>query len=412
MELFLGRLCLILFNKRGKNVKIQSMRICNVGGIRSLDLKFNSGLNLICGPNGIGKTTIIEAIGNAFSYGNQELKRRAGSEFGEVSIVTKGSATDADEIRYRVEKFRPDENNQFLGNKQYLDLEQIFMFKTHREIPYQLLDSIKRDPYLQGNDLSERIANGIRGDDIKSWFVNRYIFSHLTVSSSLTQEQKENYNIAESCFGILDESVKFKDVVADTFDILLETKNGDIYFEYLSDGYKTCVYILLGIIKEIEYRFKEPHISIKDFNGLIIVDELDLHLHPQWQAGLVKALKQMVPNAQVIATTHSPNMLQAVLASEIIPLSKDESGNVFIKTMKLGEYGLQGWTIEEILEDIMGLPTTLSDIYLNTLSAFDRAMDEENRDKILEQYYILKKMLHPNNPLQRLLKLQVAEWEE
>ena len=74
----------------------------------------------------------------------------------------------------------------------------------------------------------------------------------------------------------------------------------------LSDGYKSCIFILLGIIKEIEYRF--PDINAIDFNGLIMIDEIDVHLHPQWQAKLVSVLKETFPNAQIIATTHSPSV--------------------------------------------------------------------------------------------------------
>lgn len=392
-------------------MKIQKLDITNVCGIKELHLTFNGGLNLICGPNGIGKTTIIEAIGNAFSYGNQELKRRSGTEYGEVFLALEDSATDQGKIKYKVEKFRPDESNQYVGNKQYLDVEQIFMFKTKREIAYKFLDAIKRDPVLQGGELSLRVSEGINGDDIKQWFVNRYLFAHLTVEGSLTIEQNENYNKAVDCFSVLDDSIKFKNVSADTFDILLTTLSGDIYFEYLSDGYKTCIYILLGIIKEIEYRFKEPHMCVKDFKGVIIIDELDLHLHPQWQAGLVRALKKLVPNSQIIATTHSPNMLQAVLANEIIPLGRDENGEVYVKDFVLGKYGLQGWTIEEILQDIMGMPSTTSELYQNTMVAFDNAMYEEDVKTIKEKYEILDKMLHQNSVQRKLLQIQMAGLE-
>lgn len=59
-----------------------------------------------------------------------------------------------------------------------------------------------------------------------------------------------------------------------------------------------------------------------DFDGIIMIDEIDIHLHPQWQAKIVNVLKETFPNAQIIATTHSPSVLQTAKAEEIIPLYK------------------------------------------------------------------------------------------
>ena len=104
-------------------------------------------------------------------------------------------------------------------------------------------------------------------------------------------------------FGILDNTVTFKSVIGSSFDIMLSTDRGEIYFEYLSAGYKSCIYIILGIIKEIEYRFTETPIYVQDFDGVILIDEIELHLHPTWQAELVRVLKLIFPKTQFIMTT-------------------------------------------------------------------------------------------------------------
>ena len=177
----------------------------------------------------------------------------------------------------------------------------------------------------------------------------------------------------------------------------------------LSDGYKSCIFILFGIVQEVEYRF--PEINAVDFDGIIMIDEIDIHLHPQWQAKLVKILKEVFNKAQIIATTHSPSVLQNAVAEEIIPLYKDKNNDTHIKKLKLGEYGLQGWTLEEIMKDVMGMPSTTSELYSDTIYHFNNAMEEENQEKILEYYEILKKMLHPKNSMLQLLEIQVSEWK-
>ena len=69
-------------------------------------------------------------------------------------------------------------------------------------------------------------------------------------------------------------------------------------------------------------------------------------------------------------------------------------------------------TLEEIMEDVMGMTSTNSELYLDTVHKFDKAMNDENQEEILKNYNILKTMLHPNNPMLQLLEIQVAEWKE
>ena len=68
--------------------------------------------------------------------------------------------------------------------------------------------------------------------------------------------------------------------------------------------------------------------------------------------------------------------------------------------------GLQGWTLEEIVKYVMEMPETTTLLYQETLEQFDDAMNKEDQDAILEQYHLLKEMLHPDNPLCRLLSIQ------
>ena len=209
----------------------------------------------------------------------------------------------------------------------------------------------------------------------------------------------------------MDNTVTFKTVAAGSLDIILSTDRGEIYFKYLSAGYKSCIYIILGMIKEIEYRFAEIPIEAKEFDGVVLIDESELHLHPSWQGELIRTLKTIFPQTQFIVTTHSPNVLQCLEKDEIIALGKDERGNTIVKKLQLGKFGLQGWTLEEIMKDVMEMPAVTSQLYQETLKRFDKAMNQEEQNLIIEQYNLLKEMLHPENPLRKLLSIQVAEWE-
>lgn len=395
-------------------MKINSLIIDGIGGIKHLDLHFKDGLNVICGANGIGKSTILNTISDAFNRGwPSRLKRNAlcteGTYFINIDTFINNKCQQK-EIKVSINSFQAIEMDTPHRFTEPEEVENFLFFGIERNINYFALDSIHRDPHRDLGTIGNMATTGVKANDIKDWFINRYLFKDK--SGSLEQQQINNYNIAETTFSVLDNTIKFKTVKADTLDIILSTSNGDIYFEYLSSGYKSCIYIIMGIIKEIEYRNNAHPIDINDFNGVVLIDEIDLHLHPIWQAGLVKALKKIFPHVQFILTTHSPSVLQSLEKDEIIALGYDENNNTYIKELNLGKYGLQGWTLEEILQDVMDMPSTSSQLYLDTMKKFDTAMDNEDKEEILKQYRLLNEMLHPNSRLRRLLSIQVAEWED
>lgn len=383
---------------------IQDIHITGVGGIRDLYLDFKEGLNVICGANGVGKTTILNCINDFFIF-NSELKRNTAYESGNI-LLNYTSSNQEISISHEINMFEPKDYNLGMMQQQVNDRFYILNFGSDRDIKYKALENLTPDPV---GEYKDNYGLYVSQEDIKNWFINRYAF--VDKENSLTNEKINNFKLATENFNILDDRITFKTVDGATYDIILNSPDGDIYFEYLSSGYKTCFYIILGIIKEIEYRFKNKCANANEFCGVILIDEIDIHLHPLWQSKLLNALKSLFPNCQIIVTTHSPSVLQALEKDEIIALDIDKNYNVYKKELNLGEYGLQGWTLEEILTDVMGLPSTNSTIFEETITAFDKALDDEDYQNIKFYYDKLDKMLHPTSTLRRILKIQMAGME-
>lgn len=389
-----------------KSMKIEKMTINNINGIKHLDLSFNHGLNLICGENGVGKTTILRAIIHYYMNGNDiYIKKHCGSEKGTVDIKLLG---ENNSVHYEVQKFVPGYVERY--SSEFEKSNQILYFSSFREIKYEQLDSIPASNNVDTdvNSINHSTSLLLLGaeKDTKKWLANRCAFY---IIGSLKPYQIHNYELCKKVFKLIDNKLQIE-TVDETCEIIVDFNSSKIFFEMLSDGYKSCISILVGIIKEIEYRF--PKINADDFDGIIMIDEIDVHLHPQWQAKLVKVLKETFPKAQIIATTHSPSVLQNAKTEEIIPLYKDENGDVHINELHLGEYGLQGWTLEEIMKDVMGMESTTSDLYAKVMNEFDQAMKEDDVKTAKEKYELLNKMWHPDNVLRQLLKIQMAGMEE
>jgi predicted ATP-binding protein involved in virulence len=107
-----------------------------------------------------------------------------------------------------------------------------------------------------------------------------------------------------------------------------------IPIDLLSDGFKS----MLAMVADIAYRCitLNPHLGEKalESSGVVLIDELDVHLHPNWQQKVAKMLKATFPNIQFIVTTHSPLILHSLeLGDRIITL---EDNQVYYHDNKFG----------------------------------------------------------------------------
>ena len=114
----------------------------------------------------------------------------------------------------------------------------------------------------------------------------------------------------------------YYDTDADQIMIKLD-KEGLVPFNYLSDGYRNMV----AMVADIAHRASRlnPHFdseSAKKTQGIVLIDEIDLHLHPKWQRRVVDDLQEAFPNIQFVATTHSPFIIQSLKAVRLLILTK------------------------------------------------------------------------------------------
>ena len=86
--------------------------------------------------------------------------------------------------------------------------------------------------------------------------------------------------------------------------------------------------------------------------GIILIDEIDLHLHPQWEAVIMERLHNIFPNCQFIVTTHSPLVVGSLPSSQIFQLSLNSEGKVQVAHPDFSK----GLTANEVLSSIMKTP--------------------------------------------------------
>lgn len=179
--------------------------------------------------------------------------------------------------------------------------------------------------------------------------------------------------------------------------VMTNSEKIDLEIDQLSGGYKAVLSVIADIAKRLSIANPESSNPLEE-EAVILIDELDLHLHPKWQKEIVADLKRTFPNCQFIISTHSPFIIQSLDADELFDIKSmsyaEEKGNY------------KGWSIEEIQEHKMGVEPKTA-IFNNYLEKFSSAIDNENYDAVKELYEKLKDMVSPDSKESRILKLDM-----
>jgi hypothetical protein len=94
-------------------------------------------------------------------------------------------------------------------------------------------------------------------------------------------------------------------------------KGTDLTFDHLSEGYKSVLIFVTDVLYRLNKNLNNNN-KVTDLQGIILVDEIDLHLHPKWQRVIVGKLRKLFPNVQFIFTTHSPTIIQGASKDAIM----------------------------------------------------------------------------------------------
>lgn len=123
----------------------------------------------------------------------------------------------------------------------------------------------------------------------------------------------------------------------------------------LSDGEK-CLMAMIGDLARRMAIANPVRDNPLHGDGVILIDEIDLHLHPKWQRNLVPRLTKVFPNCQFLISTHSPHVITHVQPENLFLLNLDDDG----LSVRRPEESY-GKSVERVLEDLMGLDTTRPD---------------------------------------------------
>ena len=361
-------------------IKILTLTLENFRGIKELQLPFEPGLTVIAAVNGGGKTTVIDALAMLLSWLTARTKRDSGKggRIKEVEINNDRKhaqlSLQTTSGEWSIGKTRKGTDYVVISN--LLALANIVrqlrgQLETENSLPVFAFYPVNRA--VRDDDFPKRIRIKHEFDPISVYddFLTSSANFRLFFEWFREREDIENENLRTN--GILQnvDTLEFLDLQLEAVRSALEkflpeyhdfrikrqplrmvVTKGDqeLIIDSLSVG-ETCFIALIGDIARrlsiANPRKKNP----LEGEGVILIDEIDLHLHPAWQRRAVTNLTKVFPNVQFVVTTHSPQILSEVAPESIRLLYQED--NLIKFTIPKQSIGLNS---AQILRELMDDP--------------------------------------------------------
>jgi len=173
--------------------------------------------------------------------------------------------------------------------------------------------------------------------------------------------------------------------------MLIDKSDIEFNLNQLSDGEKNLITLIGDIARRLAIANPESDNPLEG-SGVIMIDEVDLHLHPKWQQLMIPQLQTIFPNCQFIVSTHSPQVLNNVQPQNIILLNNKD--NELTYSFAIESYGKNS---DRILEDLLGVDARPSNIK-NDIEKLYRYIDEEKIDEAKRIYKDLSNKIVGGDP--------------
>ena len=380
-------------------MKVKKLNLTNFRDAQALYLELNPKLNVFVGVNGSGKSTVLDAIAIMLSWTVSRINRSGASGRPIVeSDITNGKSTSSIQLSCEVENkmvewklFKVRKGHAASEGKttlqelnDYTKGIQSKISETSEKVNLPLFDyypvnrAVLDIPLrIRGKhsfDLLTAYAGALTsGADFRTffeWFREREDLENenmrFIIGKPILDPQLEAVRSALTKF-----LPEFSNLSIRRNPLRMEVKKYDriLTVNQLSDGEKSIIALIGDLARRLA--IANP-ISEKPLHGsgIVLIDEIDLHLHPKWQRMIILKLLDVFPNCQFIISTHSPHVITHVPPESLFLLEQKDSGIVAKKPSE--SYGKN---VDRVLEDLMGLETTRPNEVDSDLSRIFKTID-------------------------------------
>lgn len=304
-----------------------------VGSI-TLDLMPEQHVYTFIGENGIGKTKLLESLFSALFLSQNILKNSTPFIKWQAIPFTSVTLNECEIKKENIDWFTSENPFQVLNNNLPLVLlsaQQRGSVGKHNNSIQQLGNRLSRlKNYLEYvlecfNTHPERLKTLNMDTNIEEWIIQR------AQSANPYQAKEDNRQIELTTLSLLLNKVdnridpEFLEISGDN-RVFIKVENQKRELSELSSGFTSILKILQAIIAGYSYFTNE--VQIANVRGIVLIDEIESHLHNQWQANIIPLLKALFPNTIFFITTHSSLVISQLKHGEAYRLERNKEGVV------------------------------------------------------------------------------------
>lgn len=412
-------------------MKIESIYIENFRGIKKLDLSGFSLLNVIAGVNGAGKSSVLVAVkillswfvarirnakGNGITISDTDITN--GKDFCLLKIkmydgpewqLYKQRSSVRTKAEYRTDLTRmstyANEIAERLGKDAKSDILLIDAYGVNRvvnETPMRVRAAHKLSPI---DALSVDMSNSVNFHDFFIWFREMEDIENETLRNTGTLTlDKRLESVRRAASMLLDGYSDFKVQRSPKKSFVIKKGDETFDFNQLSDGEKSY----MALIFDIARKMSMTHPTLEnplDGDGIVLIDEIDLHLHPSWQREVIGKLQTIFPHCQFFISTHSPHVVSSVntrTGNKLIVVSDGEGEEVGIN-----KYGRESNFVLADIFQMDSLRTPKVQSYIDKIWEHLRKKDYKSED-FNTAYNWLKENVDRADAIFAQINLQIA----
>jgi AAA domain, putative AbiEii toxin, Type IV TA system/AAA domain len=346
---------------------IQDLRVTNIGPFDDMTFEFDEHINVFVGPNSSGKSTTLMTLANIATYPFTLPARLCKLAPAAFTVHVVGRDGPPQELTGALPVDQAALANQSrwatilatLGYSAFVPaLRQNTGFRSSGAISEPQLAEMSQlsEEFLLRRSLLPTDASLIRAEAVLERMVE---FADRAVRRNDPAMRRLLTQIASIASEILDDfPVEFWRIAEDRDGLFpqFRTLDGDIAFDIFSQGTQSVLqwlaYLLIGYARYYGY----PS-NLAEQPGIMIIDEIDAHLHPTAQQRIMPVLRHHFPKMQIFCSTHSPLMLVGLQPGQIQLLQRDSHGTV---TVSRNATAIASQSTDAVLHQFFGIPIAAS----------------------------------------------------
>ncbi len=404
-------------------VRLKSITLRNIACFEDITIPFNDKIAVLLGQNGTGKTTILISLMVSISivagretpltYHPLTKKLNKDSEL----VLHIGNKKDDKKIYVRYEKrnlLKDAVIKEMNVGKSDIGLQGPIIFMPafrvikDKQIPGPVKEKSHDEKWKNIRRTMLKNVGAYHQEEVKQWIVNR---DYLGLKKG-GKQYKDQLNHFIKAFNELlpdDATISFVEVNED-IEPLFNTQTGLVPFGAFPSGFQSILAILWEITDQYQTYYEKSRNIFKE-SGTVIIDELDSHLHPEWQQVILNGLREMFPNT---VSTHSPLIASGCKPGEAIFLKFDSEKKAVVID-KNAPSNPQGWMAERLLTRAFGLSSTRDKKWEEEIRKLKDIIADRYVEKISEEdkrfiKRIAKELELPStDPVYRLIEKETLE---